>query len=96
MALTPRFAVGDMIVLKDGFVRTDTARRTCTISAVLPSDGGRGRQYRVRFATENFDRRIVESDIDTNQPASPMPSNETVAIVETGSWLKSSSIRVRK
>jgi hypothetical protein len=95
MAGTSRFAVGDMVVLKDCFVRKDTARRTCTISAVLPSDGSRG-QYRVRFATENFDRRIVESDIDTNQPAFPMPNNETVAIVETGSWLKSSSIRVRK
>jgi hypothetical protein len=95
MAVMPRFAVGDTIVLKDGFVRTDSTRRTCRISAVLPSDGGRA-QYRVRFETESFDRRIVESDIDTNQSASSVPNNETVTVFETGSWLNASSIKVRK
>jgi hypothetical protein len=95
MARTPRFAVGDKIVLKDGFVRTDTAGRTCTIASVLPFDGSRA-QYRVRFETENFERRIVESDIDVIQSASSVPNIETVASAETGSWLKSSSIRVRK
>ncbi|KQV66205.1 cold-shock protein [Rhizobium sp. Root1220] len=95
MARSPRFAVGDKIVLKDGFVRTDSAGRTCTISGVLPFDGSRA-QYRVRFETENFDRRIIESDIDVTQSASSVPNNETVTSVETGSWLKSSSIRVRK
>ncbi len=62
---------------------------------MLPSDGGRA-QYRVRFETESFDRRIVESDIDTNQSASSVPNNETVTVFETGSWLNASSIKVRK
>ena len=51
---------------------------------------------RVRFETENFERRIVESDIDVIQSASSVPNIETVASAETGSWLKSSSIKVRK
>jgi hypothetical protein len=94
MARAPKYAIGDRIVLKDGFVRTETAARTCTIAGILPFDGSRA-QYRVRFATENFDRRIVESDIDGTQSA-PTPRNETAANVEGGSWLKTSSIRVRK
>ncbi|WP_431323268.1 cold-shock protein [Rhizobium sp. YTU87027] len=91
----PRYAVGDSIVLKDGFVRTETAGRTCKITAVLPSEGSRP-QYRVRFEAENFDRRILESDIDLNQSAPPSPAIAKVMDIQGGSWLKTSSIRVRK
>ena len=91
----PRYAVGDYIVLKDGFVRTEEASRTCKIAAILPSDGSRP-QYRVRFETENFDRRILESDIDVNQSAAPAPRVDAAADIQGGSWLKTSSIRVRK
>lgn len=95
MVRMPRYAVGDSIVLKDGFVRTEEASRTCIIAAILPSDGSRP-QYRVRFDTENFDRRILESDIDVNQSASPTPRVDAAADIRGGSWLKTSSIRVRK
>lgn len=95
MARAPKYAIGDQIILKDGFVRTETAGRTCMIAGVLPFDGSRA-QYRVRFLTENFERRIVESDIDTALSASPAARDGTAEIVETGSWLKSSSIRVKK
>lgn len=95
MARMPRYAVGDTIVLKDGLVRTEEARRTCKIAVVLPSDGSRP-QYRVRFETENFDRRILESDIDMNQSVSPTPRVDADADIQDGSWLKTSSIRVRK
>ena len=95
MARMPIYAVGDSIVLKDGFVRTEAAGRTCKIAAVLPSDGSRP-QYRVRFETESFDRRILESDIDVAQSASPTPRADAVVDTQGGSWLKTSSIRVRK
>jgi len=91
----PRYAVGDNIVLKDGFVRTEATARTCKIAAVLPSDGSRP-QYRVRFEGENFERRILESDIDINESAPPAPSVAAVTDIQGGSWLKTSSIRVRK
>ncbi|WP_354666055.1 cold-shock protein [Rhizobium sp. S96] len=91
----PRYAVGDNIVLKGGFVRADQASRTCRIAAVLPSDGSRP-QYRVRFEGESFDRRVLESDIDVSHSASPTPSVDAVAEIQGGSWLKTSSIRVRK
>ncbi|OWV97158.1 cold-shock protein [Rhizobium sp. R693] len=95
MARMPRYAVGDSIVLKDGFVRTEVAGRTCKIAAVLPSEGSRP-QYRVRFETENFDRRILESDIDLQQSAPPSPQTARVTDIQGGSWLKTSSLRVRK
>ncbi|RDJ08826.1 cold-shock protein [Rhizobium grahamii] len=95
MASMPRYAIGDSIVLKGGFVRTEQASRTCRIAAILPSDGSRA-QYRVRFEGENFDRRILESDIDMSQSASPTPRDDAVADIQGGSWLKTSSLRVRK
>lgn len=94
MAARPRYAVGDNIVLKDGFVRTQRDGRAGTITAILPTDSSV--QYRVRFETENFDRRIVESDIDVSHSAAPSQKKEAISIAQSGSWLKTSSIRVRK
>jgi hypothetical protein len=95
MAQAPKYTVGDCIVLKDGFVRTEMESRTCRIAAVLPSEGRRS-QYRVRFEGENFDRRIFESDIDAAQSTSSAKPVAAAAETSGGSWLKTSSIRVRK
>lgn len=91
------YAVGDHVVLKAGLSRTVTGERTCRIVGVLPADHGEV-QYRVRLEGENFERRIVHSDIDADETAAP--SSRKTAAADTarkdGPWLKASSIRIGK
>ena len=89
------YAIGDDVVLKAGLSRTATDERTCRIVGVLPADHGEV-QYRVRVGDENFERRIVHSDIDTDEAATPSRPSKTVAVAERGPWLKPSSIRIGK
>jgi hypothetical protein len=91
------YAIGDNVVLKAGLSRTVTGERTCRIVGVLPADHGEA-QYRVRLENENFERRIVHSDIDaeeTSAPASRKTAAATAA-AKGGPWLKPSSIRIGK
>jgi len=91
------YAIGDIVVLKAGLSRTVTGERTCTIVSVLPADHGEV-QYRVRLGSENFERRIVHSDIDVDVEETAPSSRKTKSIVagEVGPWLKPSSIRIGK
>lgn len=85
-------AIGDVVILKDGFSDTGRNRTSCRIVAILPSDSGE-KQYRIRFDTENFDRRIVLSDIDLLATVST-PPEKPEATAKGEPWLKPSSIRI--
>ena len=81
------FAAGDVVILHSGLVKTSTDLRTCTIVSVLPAADRGERQYRVRFENENFERRVVESDIETLKKAVAVEGGGIVA-GSGKSWLK--------
>ena len=89
------YVIGDNIVLKAGLTRVAAGDRTCRIVGLLPAVDRGENQYRVRFGGENFERRIVESDIDTSQTATSAAKSEPSTSSE-GSWLKMSNIRIGK
>lgn len=89
-------AIGDRVVLKSGLSRRTLDERTCRIVGVLPADHGEV-QYRVRFDNENFERRIVHSDIDADETTAPSPHKAAPSVAGSGgSWLKPSSVRIGK
>lgn len=61
------YSVGDSVVLRADLTRTAAADRTCRIVSILPAAEHGEAQYRVRFGTENFERRIFEHDIDPSE-----------------------------
>ncbi len=89
-----KYAVGTMIVLKEGPVRYSRATGVCKVLAMLPVTGG-ARQYRVRFESESFDRCVAEDDIDPNYSHAPVLA-PTTKTKEKASWLKASSVRTAK
>ena len=91
------YAIGDHVALKAGLSRSTTGERTCRIVGVLPVDHGEV-QYRVRLEGENFERRIVHSDIDADETATPAARKTaaTETVHKGGAWLKPSSIRIAK
>ena len=91
------YAIGDDVVLKAGLSRTATDERTCRIVGVLPADHGEV-QYRVRLENENFERRVVHSDIDVEETAAPATRKAAAAenARKGGPWLTPSSIRIGK
>ena len=91
------YAVGDHVVLKAGLSRATTGTRACRIVGVLPADHGEV-QYRVRLENENFERRVVHSDIDAEETAAPTTRKAAAAenARKEGPWLTPSSIRIGK
>ena len=88
------YRVGDTVVLRTDFSRTLAADRTCRIMGVLPAAEHGEAQYRVRFATETFERRIFEHDIDSSDTALPAGERSPAAAADGKSWLK--PLRIRK
>ncbi len=92
------YVVGDWLVLKAGLTRTAVGDRTCRVVGLLPNADRGEQQYRVRFGNENFERRIVESDIDRTETE----TTTTEITVDVGSktpggpWLKPGSLRIGK
>jgi hypothetical protein len=90
------YAIGDQVVLIGKPGRTAAAERTCRIVGILPSDHNEP-QYRVRFEGENFERRIVATDIDTSE--TPSPAAAALVAVPTQRaepWFKPSRIKIGK
>lgn len=88
----PRYKSGDTLVMRTDFTHTAREKRVCSVVGVHSSDYGRT-QYRVRFAHETFERRIVETDIDAEETrvfADPAPAREEPLPAGSGpkSWLK--------
>ncbi|MFB9951598.1 cold-shock protein [Rhizobium puerariae] len=90
------YAVGDVVVLKAGLSRTATGDRTCRIVGNLPASDGGEPQYRVRFGNENFERRVVASDIDTSGTSASAGKDEASPKGSDEPWLKPAKIRVGK
>jgi hypothetical protein len=91
----PIYSVGDTVVLKNGILRTLSPELTCRIVAVLPEAQGMV-QYRVRFGSETFERRVSEADID--RAASPVSrgTGRPTSPSATSSWVNPNSIRIKK
>jgi hypothetical protein len=88
------YAISDRVVLKAGLLRRASGERICCIVGVLPADHGEV-QYRVRLEGENFERRIVHSDIDADETTAPT-ARKLAASPPTGTgspWLKPLSTR---
>jgi hypothetical protein len=90
------YAIGDFLVLKAGLTRTAVGNRTCRIVGLLPAADRGEQQYRVRLGSENFERRIVASDIDRAETAATDVTGDTVSEAVGGPWLKPGSIRIGK
>jgi hypothetical protein len=90
------YAIGDQVVLIGKPGRTSAIDRTCRIVGILPSDRNEP-QYRVRFEGENFERRIVATDIDTSETPSPAIAAQDAAPSQRGEpWFKPSRIKIGK
>ena len=87
------FRIGDLVVLKDGPLRTARAEGRFEIVAVLPVSDGMV-QYRVRSENEGFDRRISSGDIELHIS----PATHAIAAAASGAdpWFKPSSIKIGK
>ncbi|WP_085032137.1 cold-shock protein [Ensifer aridi] len=90
------YGVGDTVVLRADLTRTAAADRTCRIVAILPSAEHGEAQYRVRFGTENFERRILEHDIDPSETALPVREGDPAGTLDGKPWLKPLSVRTGK
>jgi hypothetical protein len=90
------YNVGDTVVLKADLVRTLAANRTCRIVGILPAAEHGEAQYRVRFGTETFERRIFEYDIDASETALPAKAHSPAAAVAGKPWLKPLRVRTAK
>jgi len=88
-------SVGDLIVVKASLTRSARDDRQCRVVGMLPASDRGERQYRVRFGTENFERRIVASDIDRSETTTTsIQSAAPPAKGSTEPWFKSSTIRI--
>lgn len=86
------YGVGDIVVLREGPLRTSRVQGRFKILAVLPVSDGMV-QYRVRSESEGFDRRVSSGDIDVQ--VSPTPH----IVLPPGPkepWFKPSSIKAGK
>lgn len=86
--------IGDVVLLKDNVSARNRSRTSCRIVAILPSDDGE-KQYRVRFDSENFERRIVLSDIDTLATKTMLPEKPETSTKDEP-WLKPSAVRTSR
>ncbi|WP_075292298.1 hypothetical protein [Pararhizobium arenae] len=94
-----RYSEGDRLVIRSGLTHMSRSNRTCRVLGVLPSDYGRI-QYRVRFEHENFERRVVETDVDieaTGDLPNTAPASGDIASTADypRSWLKPLSTKPR-
>lgn len=91
------YGVGDHVFLLSGPLRTGRTEGEFTIVTRLPDVHG-AIQYRVKSNSENFERRIVSSDIDLERSPKPRGDKEKspVTTQAKGSWLKASPIKSSK
>ena len=90
------YGAGDVVVLKDGPLRTSRSASTFKILAVLPESGGEV-QYRVRSDVEGFERRVAAGEIDVEKSArSKHVPDDPISKGPGEPWFKPSAIRTKK
>ena len=87
------YDVGDTVIMKTGLARSAAAVRSCRIVGVLPAAERGDTQYRVRFDGENFERRIVGTDIELSEATLPIREDGLDSSVRGGPWLKPLGIK---
>ena len=91
----PRYQIGDTIVLKRGIMGNTGPSGMCRIVSCLPEADGAA-QYRVQFEGENFERRILQPDIDVEASTSKARTIGFEAESKSSSWINSTMITVRR
>lgn len=91
------YGIGDKVFLLAGPIRNARAEGEYTIVGQLPEAEGMS-QYRVKSISENFERRIVATDIDTERSRKPRGGEQPspVRAQPKESWLKPSAVRIGK
>lgn len=90
------YQVGDKVVLKSGAFRRGETESECRIVSTLPEAYGQV-QYRVRFESENCERRVTEADIDGDASTSAAGRQKPLATASGGgSWVNLNAIRIKK
>jgi hypothetical protein len=90
------YGVGDVVVLKEGPIRTSRSASTFKILAVMPEAAGEV-QYRVRSDVEGFERRISAGEIDIEKSArSKHAASQSTSKSSGDPWFKPSAIRTKK
>ena len=85
--------VGDRVLLKDGIAGSGRNRQACRIVTILPAEHGQP-EYRIRFDSENFERRITLSDIDGAAPPAAETEMQNQSTAKAEPWFKASSLRI--
>jgi ERCC4-type nuclease len=91
-----QYGAGDIVVLKDGPLRTSRSTSKFKILAVMPEAGGEV-QYRVRSDIEGFERRITAGEIDIEKSAASKHTPVESAPKSVGEpWFKPSAVKTKK
>lgn len=80
------YSAGDLVVLKADLTRLKADPRMCRIIGMLPSDTDDA-YYQVRFTHENFERRILATEIE-KLCADPHADEQGTASSRSEPWLK--------
>ncbi|MBB3569180.1 cold-shock protein [Rhizobium sp. BK491] len=91
----PRYQIGDTIVLKRGTFGNFGPSGAGRIVSRLPEADG-ATQYRVQFEGENFERRVVQPDIDVEASTSKARNIGFAAESKSSSWINATMITLRK
>nr|NLR85349.1 cold-shock protein [Rhizobium sp. P28RR-XV] len=89
------YRIGDTILLKSGVLGSSGPSGYGRILSCLPEAQGTA-QYRVQFDAENFERRILQVDIDAAASSSPTREASSMPEGKLSSWVNSSAISIRK
>ncbi|QYA15184.1 MULTISPECIES: cold-shock protein [unclassified Rhizobium] len=81
-----KYSVGDIVALKADLTRLKAAPRLCRIMNTLPSDFDEI-HYQVRFLDENFERRILSTEIE-KLSTDPAADQQGSIPSKQESWLK--------
>lgn len=90
-----RYQAGDLVFLKAGAFQAGEPNQQCRILSVLPDAYGRA-QYRIQFGAENWERRITHEDIDHHLSERRSESDGPDETPVGGSWVNSSSIKIKR
>ena len=90
-----QYRIGDTILLKHGVLGPSGPSGRGRIVCGLPDSQG-SVQYRVQFESENFERRILQIDIDVAASPPSLLEKSSPRKGKPSNWLNSHAIRIKK